>query len=163
MVLDSLNVSSIFCFYWEIKGMWLKWNWWIHPPTFLGKQRLHQPEMFLLLTCSVPSTHFGGSLLLTLIAASGSKPIPDTKAMRSLAICQRGKHAVSALFPHIRQTSVLSGLHIIFSVFGPWALLLKSFHVPLPSFNLINLYTGLMVSVHTIRFTAQNMLYNTNH
>lgn len=54
-------------------------------------------------------------------------------------------------------------LHIIFSVFGPWALLLKSFHVPLPSFNLINLYTGLMVSMHTIRFTAQNMLYNTNH
>lgn len=41
------------------------------------------------LTSSAPSTHLGGKRFVTPIAASGSKLIPDTSAMRSSASCRR--------------------------------------------------------------------------
>lgn len=42
-------------------------------------------------TSSTPSIHLGGSFLVTPIAASGSKLIPDTRAIRSSANFKKQK------------------------------------------------------------------------
>lgn len=46
-------------------------------------------------TSSTPSIHLGGSFLVTPIAASGSKLIPDTRAIRSSANFKTQKRSIN--------------------------------------------------------------------
>lgn len=49
-------------------------------------------------TSSTPSIHLGGSFLVTPIAASGSKLIPDTRAIRSSANFKTQKKVDQQMF-----------------------------------------------------------------
>ena len=98
---------------------------------------------FPFLTSSTPSTHLGGSFLVTPMAASGSRLIPDTSAMRSSANFKTSSTRYKVNTFHTRTKRYWCGAYLVWE--RNWESLRNDLHqvwrvVPRPAPNVICRY-----------------------